>query len=70
MATATRDLMSTSEAARVLGVSSETLRLWARQGRIPFADTPIGRLYAAEVIHDMAAARERIARERAQDRRR
>jgi len=61
MTTATRDLMSTSEAARCLGVAAETLRGWVRQGKITGRVTPLGLLFDAGDVHDLAAAREAAA---------
>src|SRR5438477_246201 len=41
----------TSEAARLAGVSSETIRSWARGGRLPALMTPTGvRLFAREDV--------------------
>jgi excisionase family DNA binding protein len=63
MTTATRDLMSTSEAARALGVAAETLRSWVRAGKIAGRPTPLGLLFDADVVHDLAAQRDAAARE-------
>jgi len=64
MTTATRDLMSTSEAARCLGVAAETLHGWVRAGKIAGRVTPLGLLFDADAVHDLAAQREAAAREK------
>jgi excisionase family DNA binding protein len=64
MTTATRDLMSTSEAARCLGIAAETLRGWVKQGKIAGRPTPLGLLFDADVVHDFAARRDAAATER------
>ena len=56
MPTATRDLMSTSEAARCLGIAAETLRSWVRAGTLPATVTPLGMLFDAG---DVEALRQR-----------
>jgi len=63
MVTATE--MSTSEAARVLGVASETLRTWVRRRKIAAHASPLGLLFDVQDVHDLAAQREQIARDRA-----
>ena len=63
MITATE--LSTSEAARVLGVASETLRTWVRRRKIPARVSPLGLLFDTQDVHDLAAQRELIARDRA-----
>lgn len=55
--------MSTSEAARVLGVASETLRAWVKQGKVPARQSPLGLLFDASAVHRFAADRERARRE-------
>ena len=62
---ATATEMSTSEAARCLGVASETLRTWVRAGKIAARESPLGLIFDAQVVHDLAAKRERQAREKA-----
>lgn len=57
------DLLLTSEAARILSVSSETLRLWTRHGRLPVMLTANGvRVFNRA---DVTALAERLALERA-----
>src|SRR5215207_3583506 len=54
---ATVEGLTTSEAARVLGVAAQTLRSWARQGRLPYTETPLGTpLYAPAEHQDREAA--------------
>jgi excisionase family DNA binding protein len=36
--------LTTSQAARVAGVSDQTIRLWMRSGRLPHERTPLGAL--------------------------
>jgi len=62
MVTATE--MSTSEAARVLGVASETLRTWVRRRKIAARVSPLGMLFDVQDVHELAAQREQIAHER------
>lgn len=50
--------MSTSEAARVLGVASEALRAWVRQGKVPARQSPLGLLFDADAVQRFAADRE------------
>lgn len=56
---ATATEMSTSEAARCLGVAAETLRAWVRAGKIAARESPLGLLFDAQAVHDLAATRER-----------
>lgn len=56
--------MGTSEAARCLGIASETLRSWVRQGKITARVSPLGLLFDAHEVHRLAAEREEGARER------
>jgi hypothetical protein len=54
---ATPATLRAAEAARILSVSTETLRLWEQGGKLPFevARTPGGqRCYPAAQIHDLA----------------
>jgi len=62
MVTATE--LSTSEAARVLGIASETLRSWVRRRKIAARMTPLGMLFDIDDVHQLAAKREQAARER------
>jgi excisionase family DNA binding protein len=53
----------TSEVARILDVSAETIRLWERSGRLPARKTEKGvRLFDRRDVERLA--RERQARER------
>jgi excisionase family DNA binding protein len=54
------DLMTSSDAARILGLSSDMVRLLARRGALPIAARTIGgvRLFRREDV-------ERVARDRA-----
>ena len=56
----------TSEAARLLEVSAETIRLWERSGRLPAIKTALGiRLFDYDAVLELARERqrERAARE-------
>ncbi len=58
------DLLTTSDVARLLGVSSDRVRQLARTGQLPSSRTPYGRLFnAAEVraAHDRYQAVRRPA---------
>ena len=56
------DILLTSQVARILDVSSETVRLWERLGRLPALKTEKGvRLFDRA---DVTALAERLARER------
>ena len=49
---------SPSEAARILGVSGETIRSWCNSGRLAYVRTPLGRLVPTREV-------ERVRNERA-----
>lgn len=49
--------LSTTQAARELGVSSVYVRKLANEGRIPVEVTPLGRLYDADAVHALAVER-------------
>lgn len=53
----TTNRMTTSQAARVLALSSERVRQLARSGRLPFLDTDLGRLFDADAVRTLAAVR-------------
>jgi excisionase family DNA binding protein len=57
----TKDYLSPSEAARRIGVSDLTLRIWMRNGRIGYIQTPLGRLIPVSEV-------ERVIEERQQTR--
>ena len=46
-----------AQAAGVLGVSAERVRQFARAGRLPCTRTPLGRLFDADAVDEMARAR-------------
>ena len=50
--------LTTSQAARVAQVSADSIRVWARTGRLPCARTPLGALIRREDVERLAAARE------------
>lgn len=55
-------LFTTSEAAAFLGVSSDSVRLYARRGRLRFVETAGGlRLFEREVLAEFLA-QERVGR--------
>lgn len=52
------DDLLTSEAARLLGVAENTIRLWADSGRLPVRRTDGGvRLFRREDVAQLAASR-------------
>jgi excisionase family DNA binding protein len=54
---ATEELVTTSQAARLLGVSSELVRLMLRDGRIDAQRTPLGSLIPRAEVERLAAER-------------
>ena len=48
------DWLSPAQAARILGVTTARLRQLAISGRVPYEQTPLGRLYRRSVIAGMA----------------
>ena len=48
---------TTSEAARVLGISAERVRQLAARGALPSRRTPLGRLYSRAAVEALAARR-------------
>ena len=50
--------LTTVQVARQLGLCRERVRLLALNGELPFVETPLGRLFDAEIV-------ERLRRERA-----
>ena len=56
--------LTTSQAARALGVSEQTVRQWARSRRLRSEATPLGRLFDAVDVGRLIAIREALARER------
>ncbi|HYP90877.1 MAG TPA: helix-turn-helix domain-containing protein [Polyangiaceae bacterium] len=54
------DLMTASDAGRILGVSVDTVRLMARAGTLPFMSTISGvRLFRRGDVDELARRRER-----------
>ena len=51
------DMLTTSEAARLIGVSAETIRAWLRDGRLPCIDTRLGALIARRDVEMVIARR-------------
>jgi excisionase family DNA binding protein len=50
--------LTASQAARLLGLSSERVRQLARQGRLKGHDTPLGRLYDRDDVEALKRERE------------
>lgn len=48
---------TTSQAARVLGISAERVRQLAARGALPSSRTPLGRLYSRAAVEALAARR-------------
>ena len=57
------ELLSTSEASHVAGVSGETIRQWVRGGRLPAQRTPLGALIDPADLGRLIAQREAQRRE-------
>jgi hypothetical protein len=57
MTNALNELLPTTEATHVIGVSAERLRQLAVAGTIPSISTPLGRLYAREALEQYVAER-------------
>lgn len=53
------DALTTSEAARLLGVSAERVRQLADAGTLPCKRTALGRLFDPEAVASVAASRVR-----------
>lgn len=56
--------LTTSVAARAAGVSEQTIRSWARSGRLPVIATPLGMLIDRAALGQIIAEREAAQRER------
>lgn len=54
--------LTPSRAARELGVSSELVRLWMRNGRLNFIQTPLGRLIPREELEKLARERKQLSK--------
>lgn len=51
-------LLTTSEAARELGVAAKTVREWTSRGRLPCTRTPAGfRIYSGKELNKFVEAR-------------
>jgi len=50
--------MTTGQVARRLGLSEARIGQLARAGRLPFRQTPLGRLFDRDAIEEIARARE------------
>lgn len=50
--------VSPAQAARILGVTTARVRQLALAGRLPFTQTPMGRIFAREEIERLAASRQ------------
>src|SRR3712207_2827235 len=61
---ATIDGLRTGEAARLIGVSEQTVRGPVRAGKLKAVSTPLGALIDEDSAHQLAAAREQAARTR------
>ncbi len=58
MTTATGELLTTGDAARVLGVSPDSIRVYERIGLLPATRTAGGvRLFTREDVEELAAKR-------------
>jgi excisionase family DNA binding protein len=51
--------LTTSEAARLAGVSKQSIRSWMRAGRLPHEVTPLGALIDPADLDALLLARER-----------
>lgn len=59
------DLLLTNEAARLLDVSPQTIRLWERAGRLPAIKTTKGvRLFNRRDVENLAQERRQLAEHR------
>lgn len=50
--------LSRAQAARRLGIASETISKYARSGRLPYIATPLGRVYKVEDVERLRLERE------------
>ena len=64
MTTTIDEKLTTAQAARAIGVSEQTIRIWTRSKRLRGEPTPLGHLYDAREIGRVIAQREALARER------
>ena len=57
--------LTTTDAARALGISSETVRLWENTGRLPAIRTVSGqRLFSRAVVDRIAHERQHVVEQR------
>ncbi|MAG35851.1 MAG: hypothetical protein CL878_06375 [Dehalococcoidia bacterium] len=59
------EYLTPAQASQVLGVTTTTIRAWARSRKLPFTWTPLGRLYRTRDVNRLPAGRE-AERERAE----
>lgn len=52
------EMLTTGQAARILGVSENQVRKWARAGVLGFESTPLGRLFDAAAVEALRATRQ------------
>ena len=64
MPAAIEQKLTTGQAARAIGVSEQTIRIWTRSKRLRGEPTPLGHLYDAREVGRVIAQREALARER------
>lgn len=53
------EMLSSAQAATLLGVSTARIRKLSADGRLPFKTTPLGRLYPRPELEAIAAAKRR-----------
>lgn len=51
------DMVAPHDVAKALGVSTQWVRVLAREGKLPCVETPLGRLFDAEAVEEMARER-------------
>ena len=54
---AEQEQLTTSQAARILGVSSERVRQLHRAGKLGATETPLGMLFDVQAVGNLLAAR-------------
>lgn len=59
------ELLTTTEAARVAGVSEQTVRQWMKSGKLPYTETKLGGLIDPVRLGRLLSQREAAVRERA-----
>jgi excisionase family DNA binding protein len=57
-------LLTPSEAARIAGVSADSIRSWLRSGRLASTATPLGRLIDPYALDQLISEREAARRRR------